>query len=715
MDGVIRRRGPLRPVELGSSAVLGSVAVAFVAVGSLLPRAGAAELLASVPLAIIGQRHRARALLAAAVSAAAVAFLVAGSGAALAIAACSVMAAVVGGVSRRGRGGWTVFGLSFVIGPLSGLVLDLLLTLFSAVRELAYATARSGVNGLASVIRTLPAGRHVADLADHLLNGGLDVWWVWVFVAVVAGMPVAMLCVWWLLSAVLGRLQWVTVEDSLDGAARAAYGEDALSGAVGRVGTSTEVSCVCPLPVQLRDVRFRYPGAETDSLRGMDLRLEGRQFVVVVGANGSGKSTLVRILAGAAVTAGTADRVGAVGLGQIGGTALVMQRPETQVLGMKVSDDLVWGLPPGFTTDSAAVLEAVGLAGLEDRSTDSLSGGQLQRLAVATALVRRPSLLISDESTAMVDAEGRKSLLELLAGLPQRYPMTVLHVTHSAAEAARADRVIRMVEGRIVEDRSGGDPHPPTVPASAVGTPPGRPTRLAASAGKLEVDTGNHEPLLRLDRVEHTYAYGTPWAHRALRNVDLELFPGEGLLVTGGNGSGKSTLAWVLAGLTRPTGGHCLLDGRPTADQVGHVALAFQHSRLQLQRPTVAEDILAAAGRGRVGRAHAASSADDAFVAESLQVVGLPEQLAHRSIDALSGGQMRRVALAGLLGARPRLLVLDEPLAGLDPQSRRELLATLGMLRRRDGMSLIVISHDLEDMGTACSRTAVLDNGVLAC
>ena len=129
----------------------------------------------------------------------------------------------------------------------------------------------------------------------------------------------------------------------------------------------------------------------------------------------------------------------------------------------------------------------------------------------------------------------------------------------------------------------------------------------------------------------------------------------------------------------------------------------------------MAEDILAAAGRGRVGRAHAASSADDAFVAESLQVVGLPEELAHRSIDALSGGQMRRVALAGLLGARPRLLVLDEPLAGLDPQSRRELLATLGMLRRRDGMSLIVISHDLEDMGTACSRTAVLDNGVLAC
>lgn len=139
--------------------------------------------------------------------------------------------------------------------------------------------------------------------------------------------------------------------------------------------------------------------------------------------------------------------------------------------------------------------------------------------------------------------------------------------------------------------------------------------------------------------------------------------------------------------MTRPTGGDCALDGRPTADQVGSVALSFQHSRLQLQRPTVAEDILAAAGRRGYGRERAAGTTknDRDFVLGSLELVGLPGELAGRSIDALSGGQMRRVALAGLLASRPRLPVLDEPLAGLDLESRRELLDTLGTLRPATG------------------------------
>ncbi|HEY8294388.1 MAG TPA: ATP-binding cassette domain-containing protein, partial [Micrococcaceae bacterium] len=639
------RRGQLRPIELASSAVLGGVAVAFVAAGALLPRAGAMELLASVPLAIVAQRHRGRAVLAAALAGAIVAFLVAGTGAALAVIACSVMGAVVGGVSRRGRGGWTVFALSFIIGPLSALALDLLLLVFSAARELAFGAAKSTAAGLAAAMRSVPAARELADLIDNLVNAALGSWGLWVFIAVVAGMPLAMLSVWWVLSAVLERLRWVTVEDALDG---------------GTASGAQQLPPGGPLPVELRDVHFGYPGAGVEALRGVNLRLEGRQFAVVVGANGSGKSTLIRILAGGAVTSGTVERTGGVGLGQIGGTALVMQRPETQVLGMKVSDDLIWGLPEGFEADPDAALEAVGLAGLAERSTASLSGGQLQRLAVATALMRRPSLLISDESTAMVDAEGRESLLDLLAGLPRRFQMTVLHVTHSAPEAARADRVIRMSEGRIIADEPGrqiDSPEPELRTTVRAATDPPVSKRPAPGRDSLHA-IGTTEPLLRLRAVEHTYGYGTPWAHQALKRVDLDLYPGEGLLVTGGNGSGKSTLAWVLAGLTRPTGGDCELDGRATADQVGSVALAFQHSRLQLQRPTVAEDILAAAGRrgspagkpdSAAGRRRCTSPEDLSFVLESLAAVGLTEELSGRNIDALSGGQMRRVVLAGLL------------------------------------------------------------------
>ena len=165
----------------------------------------------------------------------------------------------------------------------------------------------------------------------------------------------------------------------------------------------------------------------------------------------------------------------------------------------------------------------------------------------------------------------------------------------------------------------------------------------------------------------------------------------------------------MLAGLIKPTGGTVTIDGAPAAESVGAVALSFQHARLQLQRPTVAEDILAAAGFD----AKLAPEQGGAFAATSLHRVGLPADLAGRSVDELSGGQMRRVAIAGLLASRPRVLVLDEPLAGLDRESRRGLLELLGHMRRIDGLTLVVISHDLEDMGLACTRTIEVTDGTV--
>src|SRR6185437_2699442 len=164
-------------------------------------------------------------------------------------------------------------------------------------------------------------------------------------------------------------------------------------------------------------------------------------------------------------------------------------------------------------------------------------------------------------------------------------------------------------------------------------------------------------------------------------------------------------------GLIKPTAGTVTVDGTPAAESVGTVALSFQHARLQLQRPTVAEDILAAAGYP-AGPA-AGEAGPDAFVRTSLHRAGLPAELAGRSVDQLSGGQQRRVAIAGLLASRPRVLILDEPLAGLDRESRRGLLELLGHMRRTDGLTLVVISHDLEDMGLACTRTIEVTDGTV--
>lgn len=364
---------------------------------------------------------------------------------------------------------------------------------------------------------------------------------------------------------------------------------------------------------------------------------------------------------------------------------MLAQRADSQVIASTVREELRWGLPPGVSVDVETLLGDVGLDGLASAGTDTLSGGQLQRLAIAGALARRPALLISDESTSMLDAEGRRDVLDLL---PARTGTAVVHVTHDPAEAARAHRVIGMRGGRLVDADASGGPVPSEPPLT-----------IGPSA---ESDA---PVVLRLRSVGHRFDAGTPWEVPALHDIDLDVRAGEGVVITGGNGSGKSTLAWVMAGLLRPTSGAALVDDVPAADAVGAVALSFQHARLQLQRPTVAEDILAASGR--------ADEDGDDVVRAALLRVGLSEELADRSIDHLSGGQMRRVAIAGLLAAGRRVLVLDEPLAGLDRESRRSLLELLGDLRRTEGLTLVVVSHDLEEMGIACDRVVTMSAGTI--
>jgi len=204
--------------------------------------------------------------------------------------------------------------------------------------------------------------------------------------------------------------------------------------------------------------------------------------------------------------------------------------------------------------------------------------------------------------------------------------------------------------------------------------------------------------VLVLDGVGHVYSAGTPWAHRALQDVNLELEDGSRIIVVGPNGSGKSTLAWILAGLLTPSDGKVTLDDGPLSIEESHTAMAFQHARLQLLRPTVGEDV-------RFGL-----DIDDAAVDRALTDVGLdPMRFRARRIDELSGGEQRRVALAGVLARRPRVLVLDEPLAGLDAPSREALVQVLGRLP--SALTTIIVTHDTEDAERIADRALVLSDG----
>ncbi len=696
------RSGALRPAEVANAGVFGALAVIIVSVGTFLPHLGVIMLLSTVPFAIVGLRHRVRAVIAAAVAAGFVAFLAAGVFATIVIAGCAVLGGTCGIMRRHGRGSGAVALLAAGLAPVSAAAVVGVSFLFAGIRELTLGTIRATFVGVVHIAESLrlpaPAGDAVVRVTDTVLGA----WPVVVAAVIVIGVLLEMLLTNAFVILAARRVEWLAQSDLFDAAARADAATDAP---------------VAPVPLELSGVGFGHRAASgRDALVDVDLAVEPGEFVAVVGPNGAGKSTLVSLLAGAEPTSGSVRRPGRVGLGLPGGTAVVGQRAEAQVIGSTVGEDLRWGLPPGYPVDVDALLGSVGLAGLAAASTESLSGGQLQRLAIAAAMARRPALLISDESTSMLDAAGRAEIIDLLASLPAQAGTAVVHVTHDPAEAARADRVVGLADGRIVDAAVIG--HSAVVEHSGSEAADARASEAHASEhrapGAASAESGNApgtpgEPVIRVRGVGHRFDAGTPWEVTALRSVDLDVHEGEGLLITGENGSGKSTLAWVLAGLIKPTGGTVTIDGMPAAESVGAVALSFQHARLQLQRPTVAEDILAAAGFD----AKLAPEEGGAFAATSLHRVGLPAELAGRSVDELSGGQMRRVAIAGLLASRPRVLVLDEPLAGLDRESRRGLLELLGHMRRIDGLTLVVISHDLEDMGLACTRTIEVTDGTV--
>ncbi|HYZ66467.1 MAG TPA: ATP-binding cassette domain-containing protein, partial [Mycobacterium sp.] len=570
-------------------------------------------------------------------------------------------------VKRRGRGTPTVLLAAIVAGTLFGAAGVVALTILSRLRHLIFASMTANIDGLAAVLSHIPHMDGVAEGLKHHFATALHYWPLIIGGSGILSITFVTLVGWWAMSRVMSRLLGIPDVHKLE--------------------SPPETEPVAPVPARLTAVRFRYPGADHDALGPVSLTVERGEHLAITGANGSGKTTLMLMLAGREPTAGTIDRPGAVGLGKLGGTAVIMQHPESQVLGTRVADDVVWGLPPGKSIDVHQLLGEVGLDGLAERDTGGLSGGELQRLAVAAALAREPSLLIADEVTSMVDQDGRDALMSVLSGLTKHHRMSLVHITHYNSEADAADRVINLTGNGGAADNT-----------EMVET-------AAAPSGTALTGHQSEVPVLELNGVGHEYASGTPWATTALRDINFAVHEGDGVLIHGLNGSGKSTLAWIMAGLTVPTVGSCLLDSSPVSDQVGAVAISFQAARLQLMRSRVDLEVASAAGF---------SHHDHARVVEALATVGLDSALAKRRIDQLSGGQMRRVVLAGLLARSPRALILDEPLAGLDAASQRGLLRLLEELRRRAGLTVVVISHDFSGLEDLCPRTLHLEAGALA-
>ena len=226
------------------------------------------------------------------------------------------------------------------------------------------------------------------------------------------------------------------------------------------------------------------------------------------------------------------------------------------------------------------------------------------------------------------------------------------------------------------------------------------------------------EPIIQTERLSHIYSAGTPFEHGALVDVDFTAYRGEYLGIIGHTGSGKSTLIQHLNGLLQPTSGRVLFQGkdiwetkertRQTRFQVG---LVFQYPEYQLFEETIAKDI--AFGPQNMGLS---ATEVEKRVREAMDFVGLDPALANHSPFALSGGQKRRVAIAGVIAMRPQVLILDEPTAGLDPAGRDEILAQIQDYHARSGATILIVSHSMEDIARMADRLLVMNRAhVMLC
>ena len=220
---------------------------------------------------------------------------------------------------------------------------------------------------------------------------------------------------------------------------------------------------------------------------------------------------------------------------------------------------------------------------------------------------------------------------------------------------------------------------------------------------------------IQLEKLTYEYMQGSALSHKAVAEVDLTVEAGEFLGLIGHTGSGKSTLVQLMGGLLQPTAGRVLVEGLDMGDKKQraqarrHVGLVFQYPEYQLFEETVARDVAYGPRNMGLGEEEIQRRVDTA-----LGLVGLPpRQFGEKSPFSLSGGERRRAALAGVIAMEPKYLILDEPMAGLDPQGRRDILHTIDGLRAKTGCGVVMVSHSMEDVAQCADRIAVLHQGRL--
>ncbi len=511
--------------------------------------------------------------------------------------------------------------------------------------------------------------------------------------------------------------------------------------------------------VSIKNLTFRYKDQkEGNAIENINLDIENGQFVVIMGPSGAGKSTLANCLNGLIPNFVRGKYEGEVWVNgkkakeqtvskMAKDIGLVFQDFESQLFSTNTKLEIAFG-PENFMVPRAEihkrinrVLKIVSLEGYEERQPSTLSGGQKQRLAIGSVLASQPKIICMDEPTTDLDPIGKLGIFKIAKELHEDKDLNLIIIEHETEEAIEADRLIIMENGHIIKD---GKPQQvlreielmDRIGIMALQVPkyfkqvssleaeelPLTPEeglekflsmKLALNREKydeileseLERENKYGDVIIEVKDLEHVYPNGK----KALEGANLQIREGEFLAVLGHNGSGKTTLVKHLNGLLLPTAGNVCVCGKDTKSttifEIGkEIGFVFQNPDHQIFADTVYEEVAFSPKiRG------CAPEEIEQRVKEALKAVDL-EGYEKEDPFSLSKGERQRVAVASILSARPKVIILDEPTTGLDFKEQKRMMELIKKLNG-EGHTIIIITHTMWVVSEYAHKVAVVKDG----
>jgi energy-coupling factor transport system ATP-binding protein len=504
--------------------------------------------------------------------------------------------------------------------------------------------------------------------------------------------------------------------------------------------------------IRFSNVSFTYATTARPALHNVSLTIDDSSCLLITGSSGCGKSTLCRCINGliphfyggtisGSVVVNDRDAFHTPTREMAQTVGMVFQDPENQLIKTQVESEIAFALEHRKLSHSLMekrveeALDTVGIDHLRNRTVATLSGGEKQKVAIASVLVMHPEVLVLDEPTSELDPKSAEEVLQVIKQLNEDLGLTVILVEHRIDRVLPfVDRVLRMDGGCIVFD---GDPRSwvTSTPSShSFGIPPvsrlgvllnqsssqlpltikeARSTLVPILQNKHVTMNMMHHQLStehekKIVEVTNCY-YQYPDGIRGVHNLNLVIRQGEFVTVIGRNASGKTTLAKLLSGLIQPLKGSVLVDGvdvkKTSPDQLaGVVGLVFQDPNMHLFADTVEEEISFMMNNLQWPALRLQQSLETMITTFNLH------EVRHQYPRMLSSGQKQRVALASVLAAHPQLLILDEPTRGLDFVLKQSLMEYLKTYHLQGG-TVLLISHDLELIAQYGDRVVLISQG----